>query len=74
MDFCKQFNAATQQSAGKILPVVITVYSDKSFTFKPMEPSAGPTGGAGLAAPALIWSLMNPVTSFAIIVCYSFVT
>lgn len=33
MDFCKQFNAATQQSAGKILPVVITVYSDKSFTF-----------------------------------------
>ena len=34
--------------------------------FKPLEPSAGPTGGAGLAAPALIWSLMNPVTSFAI--------
>ena len=29
---------------------------------------AGPTGGAGLAAPALIWSLMNPVTSFAIFV------
>lgn len=33
MDFCKQFNAATQASAGKVLPVVITVFSDKSFTF-----------------------------------------
>ena len=33
MDFCKQFNAATQGSAGKVLPVVITVFSDKSFTF-----------------------------------------
>ena len=31
MDFCKQFNAATQQNAGKIVPVVITVYSDKSL-------------------------------------------
>ena len=38
MDFCKQFNAATQQSAGKILPVVITVYSDKSFTFEVKQP------------------------------------
>ena len=34
MDFCKAFNAATQTQAGKILPVVITVYSDKSFTFE----------------------------------------
>ena len=33
MDFCKQFNARTQESAGKILPVVITYYADKSFTF-----------------------------------------
>ncbi|MBQ9888318.1 MAG: 50S ribosomal protein L11 [Bacteroidales bacterium] len=33
MDFCKQFNAATQAQAGKILPVVITVYSDKTFSF-----------------------------------------
>ena len=38
MDFCKQFNAATQQSAGKILPVVITVYSDKSFSFVVKQP------------------------------------
>ena len=38
MDFCKQFNAATQQSAGKILPVVITVYSDKSFSFEVKQP------------------------------------
>jgi large subunit ribosomal protein L11 len=33
MDFCKQFNARTQQQAGKIVPVIITVYSDKSFDF-----------------------------------------
>ena len=33
MDFCKQFNTRTQDKAGKILPVVITVYSDKSFDF-----------------------------------------
>lgn len=33
MDFCKQFNARTQDKAGKLLPVVITVYSDKSFDF-----------------------------------------
>ena len=34
MEFCKAFNAATQDKAGKVLPVVITVYSDKSFTFE----------------------------------------
>ena len=33
MEFCKQFNARTQDKAGKILPVVISVYSDKSFYF-----------------------------------------
>lgn len=33
MEFCKQFNARTQEKMGKILPVVITVYSDKSFDF-----------------------------------------
>lgn len=33
MDFCKQFNARTQDQAGKVLPVIITVYSDKSFEF-----------------------------------------
>ncbi len=33
MEFCKQFNAQTQGSEGDILPVVITVYKDKSFTF-----------------------------------------
>ena len=38
MDFCKQFNAATQGSAGKLLPVVITVFSDKSFTFVVKQP------------------------------------
>ena len=38
MDFCKQFNAATQGSAGKVLPVVITVFSDMSFTFVVKQP------------------------------------
>jgi len=33
MEFCKQFNARTQEKAGKVLPVVITYYSDKSFDF-----------------------------------------
>ncbi|MDR0970891.1 MAG: 50S ribosomal protein L11 [Bacteroidales bacterium] len=33
MEFCKQFNARTQEQAGKIVPVIITVYSDKSFDF-----------------------------------------
>lgn len=33
MDFCKQFNARTQDQPGKVLPVVITVYTDKSFDF-----------------------------------------
>ena len=33
MDFCKQFNARTQEQAGKLIPVVITVYSDKTFDF-----------------------------------------
>jgi large subunit ribosomal protein L11 len=33
MEFCKQFNARTQDQAGKVLPVIITVYTDKSFDF-----------------------------------------
>ena len=33
MEFCKQFNARTQDKQGKVLPVVITVYADKSFEF-----------------------------------------
>ncbi len=38
MQFCKQFNGRTQDQAGKILPVVITVYSDKSFDFIIKQP------------------------------------
>jgi large subunit ribosomal protein L11 len=41
MAFCKEFNAATQKQAGEILPVVITVYKDKSFTFITKSPPAG---------------------------------
>jgi large subunit ribosomal protein L11 len=40
MEFCKQFNAKTQKDAGLIIPVVITVYSDKSFTFITKTPPA----------------------------------
>ncbi len=40
MEFCKQFNARTQDKPGKILPVVITVYKDKSFDFVVKTPPA----------------------------------
>lgn len=40
MEFCKQFNARTQDQAGKVLPVVITVYGDKSFDFIIKTPPA----------------------------------
>jgi len=40
MDFCKQFNGRTQDKAGKVLPVVITVYGDKSFEFVIKTPPA----------------------------------
>ena len=40
MDFCKQFNAKTQDQQGMIIPVVITVYSDKSFSFVCKTPPA----------------------------------
>src|SRR5258706_930486 len=40
MEFCKQFNAKTQDKQGLIIPVVITVFSDKSFTFITKTPPA----------------------------------
>ena len=40
MDFCKQFNARTQDQQGMIIPVVITVYTDRSFTFVCKTPPA----------------------------------
>jgi large subunit ribosomal protein L11 len=40
MDFCKQFNAKTQAQAGLIIPVVLTIYSDRSFTFVLKTPPA----------------------------------
>ncbi len=40
MDFCKQFNAKTQDQKGMIIPVVITVYADRSFTFITKTPPA----------------------------------
>jgi len=55
MEFCKQFNARTQDKPGKVLPVVITVYSDKSFDFIIKTPpvaiqlieATGVKGGSG---------------------------
>ncbi|GAA4781246.1 50S ribosomal protein L11 [Olivibacter ginsenosidimutans] len=55
MEFCKQFNARTQDKPGKVLPVVITVYADKSFDFIIKTPPvavqlievAGIKGGSG---------------------------
>lgn len=40
MEFCKTFNAATQSQAGLVIPVIITVYQDKSFTFTTKSPPA----------------------------------
>ncbi|MCX7959674.1 MAG: 50S ribosomal protein L11, partial [Deltaproteobacteria bacterium] len=40
MEFCKAFNARTQNQEGMIIPVVITIYSDKSFTFITKTPPA----------------------------------
>jgi large subunit ribosomal protein L11 len=40
MDFCKQFNARTQEQAGMVIPVVITVYDDRTFTFETKTPPA----------------------------------
>jgi len=40
MEFCKQFNARTQKDAGLVIPVVITVFSDRSFTFVTKTPPA----------------------------------
>ena len=40
MDFCKEFNARTQKQAGEVLPTVISVYKDKSFSFVTKQPPA----------------------------------
>ena len=40
MEFCKQFNARTQSQAGMIIPVLVTVYADRTFTFVTKTPPA----------------------------------
>ena len=54
MEFCKQFNAATQADAGMVIPVVISVYQDRSFTFITKSPPAAVLlkKAAGLASGA----------------------
>jgi len=62
MEFCKKYNAATQSQAGMIIPVVITVYQDKSFTFITKSPpasvllkkAAGLASGAKTAGRAIV--------------------
>ena len=55
MDFCKQFNARTQKFQGKIIPVVITVYSDKTFEFitkaPPVAVQLKEAAGVGKGSP-----------------------
>mgnify|MGYP003999958999 CR=1 FL=1 len=50
MEFCKQFNARTQDKPGKILPCVITVFADKSFEFVIKTPPNAETGSAARAS------------------------
>jgi len=54
MEFCKQFNAATQADSGTVIPVVISVYQDRSFTFITKSPPAAVLlkKAAGLASGA----------------------
>ena len=40
MDFCRQYNDATQQSAGQVIPVELTIYEDRSFSFVTKQPPA----------------------------------
>src|ERR1700710_3052399 len=40
MDFCKQYNEATQAQAGQVIPVELTIYEDRSFTFVTKQPPA----------------------------------
>ncbi|MDA0578712.1 MAG: 50S ribosomal protein L11 [Verrucomicrobia bacterium] len=56
MEFCKAFNAATQDKAGLVIPVIITVYQDRSFTFVTKSPPAATLlkRAAGLAKGSAI--------------------
>lgn len=65
MEFCKQFNSATQAQSGMVIPVVITVYQDRSFTFITKSPpaaillkkAAGLAAGTGEAGRATVGSV-----------------
>ena len=65
MEFCKQFNSATQAQSGMIIPVVITVYQDRSFTFITKSPpaavllkkAAGLASGAGEVGREIVGSV-----------------
>jgi len=67
MDFCKQFNARTQDQMGTIIPVVITVYSDRSFTFITKTPpaavllkkAAGLSSGSGEPNKKIVATITN---------------
>ena len=56
MEFCKDFNARTQAQAGDVLPVVITVYKDKSFSFVCKQPPASALLKKSCENSIRIWS------------------
>ena len=61
MAFCKDFNARTKDQAGMILPVVITVYTDKSFTYEEVENQGAyaPIGAGNRAEWTVRWTLTS---------------
>ena len=59
MDFCKAYNAATQDKAGMVIPVVITVYQDKSFTFELEESSCGRFAEKSSRFGQRVWCVLN---------------
>lgn len=73
MEFCKQFNSRTQEQAGKVIPVIITVYKDKSFKFVTKLPpvpvqimeAAKIKGGSGepnrVRAASLSWDQVHEI-------------
>src|SRR5260221_13379567 len=66
MEFCKQFNARTQAQAGLVIPVIITVYNDRTFTFITKTPPAHillkKEGGLEGAAGVPIRTMVGTVT------------
>src|SRR6266508_3692914 len=61
MEFCRQYNEQTQQFAGQVIPVELTIYEHRSFTFITKQSHAG---GVGVSCRDLIWHLTAVATLF----------